>query len=169
MDVKEHATAPRTYTTRRATAEDAEMIVAHRRAMFYEMGHHDQPILDAMTVAFRPWLLRTMHAGEYLEWFAVTDTGSVAAGLGLWLMDWPPHLIAPGARRGNIVNVYTSVEHRRQGLARQLMETALAWCRAHGIRAVILHASAEGRPLYEALGFQSTNEMRLIVEPAAEV
>jgi hypothetical protein len=41
------------------------------------------------------------------------------------------------------------------------METALGWCRDNGIRAVILHASNEGRALYEALGFKSTNEMRL--------
>ena len=154
-----------TYTIRRAAAEDADTIVKQRRAMFYEMGHRDEPVLDAMAVAFRPWLLRMMHSGEYLAWFAVADDRSIAAGLGLWLMDWPPHMIGPGARRGNILNVYTSPEHRRQGLARQLMHTALAWCRAHGIRAVILHASEEGLPLYEELGFRRTNEMRIVLEP----
>ncbi len=76
-------------------------------------------------------------------------------------MDWPPHMIGPGARRGNILNVYTEPRSRRLGLARRLMETALDWCRDNGIRAVILHASPEGRPLYESLGFKSTNEMRV--------
>jgi len=153
-----------TYTIRRAVAEDADTIVKQRRAMFYEMGHRDEPVLDAMAEAFRPWLLRMMHSGEYLGWFAVADDRFIAAGLGLWLMDWPPHMIGPGARRGNILNVYTLPEHRRQGLARQLMQTALAWCRAHGIRAVILHASEEGLPLYEELGFRRTNEMRIVLE-----
>lgn len=134
--------------------------------MFYEMGYRDDAVLDAMAAAFRHWLLRLMHTGEYLAWFAVTPDGSIAAGLGLWLMDWPPHMVGPGARRGNILNVYTSAEYRRQGLARRLMETALEWCRAHGIRAVILHSSDEGRPLYESLGFQRTNEMRIVQEPA---
>jgi ribosomal protein S18 acetylase RimI-like enzyme len=138
-----------TYTIRRGVAEDAETIVRQRWAMFHEMGYRDQPVLDAMAVAFRPWLLRMMHSGEYLAWFAVADGGSIAAGLGLWLMDWPPHMIGPGARRGNILNVYTAPEHRRQGLA----------------RAVILHASQEGAPLYEALGFRPTNEMRIVLEP----
>jgi GNAT superfamily N-acetyltransferase len=154
-----------TYTIRRAIAEDAETIVRQRWSMFHEMGYREEPVLDAMAVAFRPWLLRMMHSGEYLAWFAVADDRSIAAGLGLWLMDWPPHMIGPGARRGNILNVYTSPEHRRRGLARQLMQTALAWCRAHGIRAVILHASQEGAPLYEALGFRPTNEMRIVLEP----
>jgi hypothetical protein len=30
------------------------------------------------------------------------------------------------------------------------------------VDAVILHSSPEGRPLYESLGFTSTNEMRRI-------
>jgi GNAT superfamily N-acetyltransferase len=154
-----------TYTIRRATADDADTIVAHRRAMFSAMRYRDEQALDAMCEAFRPWLIRMMHSGEYLTWFAISEDGSVAAGLGLWLMDWPPHMIGPGARRANILNVYTSPEHRRQGLARRLMETSLEWCRAHGIRAVILHSSEEGRPLYQSLGFRPTNEMRLVLEP----
>jgi hypothetical protein len=35
------------------------------------------------------------------------------------------------------------------------------WCRADGFHGVVLHASDEGRPLYESMGFQTTNEMRL--------
>ena len=36
--------------------EDAEAIAAHRRAMFFEMGYHDDVTLDAMTAAFLLWL-----------------------------------------------------------------------------------------------------------------
>jgi len=102
-----------------------------------------------------------MSAGEYLGWFAMAEDGSVAAGAGLWLMDWPPHMVGPGSRRGNILNVYTRPEFRRQGLARRLIETAIDWCRANGVRTVILYASDEGRPLYRALGFEASNEMRM--------
>ncbi len=129
--------------------------------MFVDMGYRDERVLDAMTASFRPWLIHKMQAGEYLAWLAIATDGSVAAGLGLWLMDWPPHMIGPGSRRGNILNVYTNAAYRRQGLARRLMEIALEWCKTNAIRAVILHSSKEGRPLYENLGFRSTNEMRL--------
>ena len=147
----------------RAGPDHVETIVEHRRSMFFDMGHRDAAVLDAMTAAFRPWLREKMSAGEYLAWLAVAGDGNVGAGLGLWLMDWPPHLIGPGSRRGNIVNVYTSPAHRRQGLARTLMQAALDWARANGIACVILHASTEGRSLYEALGFRATNEMRLLL------
>ena len=42
-----------------------------------------------------------------------------------------------------------------------MMEALLGWCRGQGFRSVALHASEEGRPLYEKLGFHHTNEMRL--------
>jgi GNAT superfamily N-acetyltransferase len=131
--------------------------------MFVDMGHRDESTLDSMSRSFVPWVKTRLADGEYLAWFAIAPDGSIAAGLGLWLMDWPPHMVGPGARRGNILNVYTQPEHRRRGLARMLMQTALEWCRANGIRAVILHASPEGRTLYESLGFQPTNEMRLML------
>jgi hypothetical protein len=35
------------------------------------------------------------------------------------------------------------------------------WCAREGVGTVILHASDEGRPLYEKLGFEATNEMSL--------
>jgi hypothetical protein len=41
------------------------------------------------------------------------------------------------------------------------METVIAWCRSQGFVSVALHASRDGRPLYEALGFEPGNEMRL--------
>jgi len=164
-EIERHPTVGDTLVTLRlATRVEGETIVAHRRAMFFEMGYRDESALDAMMASFRPWLRQKMDTGEYLAWLAVEPDGRIAAGLGLWLMDWPPHMIGPGARRGNILNVYTEPPRRRQGIARRLMEAALDWCRTHGIRAVILHSSDDGRALYESLGFQPTNEMRLLLD-----
>jgi GNAT superfamily N-acetyltransferase len=151
-------------TIRPGTVDDAETIAAHRRSMFSEMGYRDEAALDAMTAAFLPWLRQRMNDSEYLAWLAAGPDGSIVAGLGLWLMDWPPHMIGPGSRRGNILNVYTERQFRRQGIARRLMDIALDWCRANGIRAVILHASDDGQKLYEQLGFRSTNEMRILLD-----
>jgi GNAT superfamily N-acetyltransferase len=151
-------------TIREATLaeHDLDAIVHHRRAMFFDMGHQDLRALEAMSTRFRPWLRGKMQSGEYLAWFALAPGDSIASGLGLWLMDWPPHMIAAGRWRGNILNVYTELAHRRQGLARALMQKALAWCAANGVDAVILHASDEGGALYESLGFEASNEMRLL-------
>jgi GNAT superfamily N-acetyltransferase len=150
---------PEGFAVRRASIHDLATLVAHRREMFRDMGYSDEAALDSMAARFESWLLPQMNAGAYLAWLIVTGDGTVAAGTGLWLMDWPPHMIGAGVRRGNILNVYTASGYRRLGLARQLMETAMQWCRENGVDTVILHASAEGRALYESLGFAATNEM----------
>jgi GNAT superfamily N-acetyltransferase len=141
--------------------KDIEVIVHQRRAMFFDMGHRDESALESMSARFRPWLKRKMEAGEYRAWFAIAPDESVAAGAGLWLMDWPPHIVGEGKWRGNILNVYTEAAYRRQGLARELMNKAMEWCAREGVETVILHASEQGRPLYEKFGFEAKNEMRL--------
>jgi GNAT superfamily N-acetyltransferase len=64
-------------------------------------------------------------------------------------------------RRATILNVYTDPEYRRRGVARQLMETMIDWCKREGLARVNLRASDTGRHLYESLGFKPSNEMRL--------
>ena len=41
------------------------------------------------------------------------------------------------------------------------MQRAIDWSRKQGLDRLILHASDEGRLLYEKLGFLQSNEMRL--------
>ena len=48
------------------------------------------------------------------------------------------------------------------------MDEILGWAPGAGIVRLVLHASADGRPLYEALGFVPTNEMRYTGALAAD-
>jgi GNAT superfamily N-acetyltransferase len=153
-------TLPEGFAVRRAIADDINTLAAHRRAMFVDMGYRDETALNAMAQKCHFWLLTRMNRGEYLAWLAVAPDQSIVAGTGLWLMDWIPHMIGTG-RRGNILNVYTEPGYRRRGLARELMKAAMQWCRSNGVDVVVLHASANGRSLYESMGFAATNEMRI--------
>ena len=64
-----------------------------------------------------------------------------------------------------MLNVYVEPGCRRRGVAEALMRAILGALAARGIRRVVLHASDEGRRLYERLGFLATNEMRLAPRP----
>jgi len=90
-----------------------------------------------------------------------TSDSQVIAGGGILISSWPARPEDLNARRALILNVYTEPDFRRKGLARELMLLMIGWLREQGFHGVALHASAEGRPLYESLGFQATNEMRL--------
>jgi GNAT superfamily N-acetyltransferase len=151
------------YKIREALTPDIHHIIEQRRQMFLDIGFENTDTLSDVAEAFGPWVEQKMSAGDYLGWFATTERGDVVAGLGLWLIEWPPHLIGTSAHRAYILNVYTHPDHRRQGLAKRLTETAIDWCKEHGIDYIFLHASQHGRPIYEALDFKQGSEMRLVL------
>ena len=74
---------------------------------------------------------------------------------------WVSHPYDLECRRATILNVYTDPEYRRRGIGRRMLETAIAWCKQEGFARVDLHASNSGRHVYESLGFEPSNEMRL--------
>lgn len=145
---------------RESTPNDFEIICAHRRAMFEDMGRDTPEQINAMDAPHRDWLADKLNSGEYRAWFAESE-GRVVAGAGLWLLNWSPSPYDQSQFRGYVLNVYTDPAFRRRGLAKRLMETIIAWCREHAIKIVVLHASKAGKPIYESLGFEQTNEMRL--------
>ncbi len=151
---------------REATASEAAMILHHRRSMFRDMGEGTEEELDRMVAVAGPWLARALADGTYRHWLAVEGSGRVAGGGGVLLCPWPANPRDPCTERAVILNVYTEQEFRKRGIARQVMEAILAWIQERGFRTVNLHASKEGRHLYEKLGFEATNEMRLRFQPA---
>src|SRR5437868_851848 len=80
------------YSIRPATMDDIDVIVTHRRKMMREIRNADEAALDEIEPRFRPWLTERMTNGDYLGWFAVTPEQDVAAGVGIWLVEWPPGL-----------------------------------------------------------------------------
>ena len=152
---------PQTITIREAGPDEIETVLQHRRFMFRDMGEGTTEQLDRMVEVARPWLEKAMGGGFYRHWLAIDDGGRAAGGGGVLLSPWPANPHDPCVERAIILNVYTELEFRRRGVARQVMDVILAWLKARGLRSVNLHASNEGRPLYEALGFEPTNEMRL--------
>ncbi|HET9039113.1 MAG TPA: GNAT family N-acetyltransferase, partial [Gemmatimonadales bacterium] len=66
-----------------------------------------------------------------------------------------------------VLNVYVEPAWRRQGVGEALMRSVLAELAERKVRRIVLHASDEGRRLYERLGFAQTNEMRLETPAAA--
>ena len=151
------------FVIREANETDAALVARHRRLMFEEIHlTDDAAALDAMTAEFEPWCRQRLRTGEYRHWFAERE-GHVAAGAGVWLFAWPSAPLDIKGRRGNILNVWTEIPFRKQGLARRMTQVAIECCRQHGVRTVTLTASKFGRHLYESMGFQQTNDMKLLL------
>jgi GNAT superfamily N-acetyltransferase len=159
---------PEQYRLRPATLEDMDALVRHRICMFTDMG---VPLdIEALDQAFRAWLAEMMPAGVYRAWVAEAVVGTAArtsattvAGGGITILPWPPGPHYMGSRLAFVYNVYTEPAHRGRGLARSIMDAIHAWCLEAGITSVALNASPDGRPLYEALGYQvSPNPMMFL-------
>jgi GNAT superfamily N-acetyltransferase len=135
--------------------------------MFTDMGQLPAALYDTLVQAARAYFSAAIPDGRYVAWVAQLRErpGEIIGGAGIQLRDLLPRPHSVGERltrgqQGLILNVFTERPWRRQGVAIGLMEELLRWTRAHGIESLVLHASADGRPLYEGLGFVPTNEMR---------
>jgi GNAT superfamily N-acetyltransferase len=146
---------------RKAGIEDLKHILHHRRAMFEEMGFRDNAVLDHVKELSYEYFSEALRIGTYTGWLAEQSNGRIVGGGGILVADWPGYPGENLAKRAWILNMYTEPEARRGGVAKRLLEVMLDWCRISGFTTVSLHASPAGRLLYETVGFQPTNEMKL--------
>ena len=165
------------FTVRAASASDVDVIAHHRAEMFRDIHGLDDStcavLLDASRTALDPLLA----SGDYLGWLAspVDDPRHIVGGAGIRLRAALPSVqkhegraTVTVGRQGLIVNVFTEHAWRRRGLAGLLMRRLMSDVQQLELASIVLHASADGRPLYRALGFEATNEMRYAGAPRTD-
>ena len=158
------------FQIRLATIADVELISWHRARMFQDMGELPPELFESFRVQSREKLQTMLDRGDYIGWLASPENEPerIVAGAGVQLREVPPHpqpdangkIDIVSGRQAIIQNVFTEPDWRRRGLAALLIKRIIYWTREKGIDSLVLHASDEGRALYERLGFISTTEMR---------
>ena len=146
---------------RPATHSDLAPLLDFRLAMLTELFAKDGLRLDeaALREANARWI--DEHFGrDFIAWMADIDGRPVASAALMWFPH-PPGPKNPTGMEAYILNVYTRPEARRLGLARALMDRLVEEARAAGVRRVWLRASADGRPLYESMGFGQGDYLQL--------
>lgn len=146
------------WVIRRVAPSDADQVAAH--GCFREDDAERRP-------AYSAWVKPRIGSGSYLGWFAVDD-GIVVGGAGVVLLDWGPTRGNPGGQMARVTNVFTAGPHRRRGVAKALVVTALDHLRGLGINEVRLGATEDARELYRSLGFtEYAAEMRTRLQTTA--
>jgi GNAT superfamily N-acetyltransferase len=79
--------------------------------------------------------------------------GRLVASSGMCLFRRLPLPESPPGLEGYVLNMYTEPEWRRRGLARALLHHLLDVARSRGVHRLWLHATNDGRTLYEREGF----------------
>lgn len=156
---------PQAFTVRLARASDVPALAHHRAAMFRDMGRLSADAAPELERETAGYLAEAMPRGEYFACVAEDQATAVIGGAGVQLRRILPRPRDGGAGlergpEGIIVNVYVEPDWRRRGVAEAIMRALLDALSARGVRRIVLHASDQGRRLYERLGFVQTNEMR---------
>lgn len=149
-----------TIDCRTARASDLGRVADFWAAMFAEVGLlHEREFAPDWRERFERYFTRRIDENEARIVLAFDD-GRLIGTAGALLADGYPAAIH-GLRFGYIFGVRVEPDARGRGVATRLTKEAVAYLRTLECRRIRLHASPFGRPIYERLGFEPSNEMIL--------
>ncbi len=86
--------------------------------------------------------------------FAAEEEGKIISIAFLLIQEKPANPRFPHGRVGNIMNVYTVAEKRRQGIAGNVIKGIMDFGKTQNLDFLELKAAPMGYPLYKKLGFE---------------
>lgn len=120
---------------------------------FEGASNHD---ISAMNETFGKQITEGFLTDNVFVSKAATDGKIVSVGE-VSIIDFPPTPDNHIGKAGYIHTMYTLPEHRRKGLARQILDCIVKWCANKGLKLILLAASDEGMKLYRSRGFRVWN------------
>ncbi|WP_346210407.1 GNAT family N-acetyltransferase [Aeromonas salmonicida] len=138
---------------RQADMADIPALVSLRMGLFCEVGELADPLADLdLWQATSAYFSAGQADGSARSWVAEVEGEVVASGT-LALFVRPPYPGNLSGREAYLLNMYTLPAYRKQGMASALLDAMVVHASAEQLGKVWLHASDQGRPLYERMGF----------------
>jgi GNAT superfamily N-acetyltransferase len=144
-----------------AGLDDLDLLVTHRLNMWRDIHPELGMKVDESEGLTRKWIREKLSKGVLVGFIAKTEDDRVAGSGCIWIREEQPRPTNPRQAQPYLMSMYTERKFRRKGVAKLIVRRAIDWCRERDYERVILHASEEGRALYESFGFEPTTEMRL--------
>ncbi len=138
---------------RRAATTDIDALTQMRLDYLRDMGaagaEHQAPALMGAT---RAYFARALLTDAFVA-FVAEHEGQIVATSGLVIFERPPYGGRLPVRVTYVLNMYVLPDWRGQGIASALLAELIAFARGTGVNCLRLHATADGRNLYERHGF----------------
>lgn len=147
---------------KRATLKDIEELVRTRiivlRAANKLSDDVDMSVVEQESYAYYK---RALQTGEHIAYLIYDADVFVGAG-GVSFYQVMPTFHNSTGKKADIMNMYTTPEYRRQGIAFQTLDLLVKDAKEQGVSLIALEATDMGRPLYEKYGFvKMEDEMEL--------
>ena len=137
------------------------MLAEHRKQMWLDIHPEYKREVRATENGARRWIGDQLSKGNLIGLIVRTSDGEVVGSGCIWLREEQPRPTDMRLAVPYLMSMYTLKRFRRKGVASLIVKGALKWCRERKYDRIVLHASKEGRSVYEGFAFEPSNEMRL--------
>ena len=138
-----------TATYRLADISDIDVLIDFRKKQLIDEG---QKAHGDITVQLMDYFTRCLTDGSLTQFIAMIDNTPIATG-GFNVLYFPPDWDNHDGKNALIVSIYTAPPYRKQGIASNILKLLVDAAKAQGCAEIRLQASAEGRIVYEKVGF----------------
>ena len=150
-------------TYRKATIHDIDELVRLRIEFLKEVQKVEtrQYSEEELSHSLYEYLTKGMNNDEFVAWLAISGSEIVATS-GLCFFQITPGFTLIDGKIAYILNIYTLPIWRGKGIGKKVFGHILQEAVSRGYKRISLHASDDGRPIYERFGFcLTTDEMEL--------
>ncbi len=142
-----------------AGIKDIDELMELRKAMLREVN--SLPEEHTFGKAFNRDSKRFFLSGNQTTFIAAEDKAIACATICYY--DVLPTFAHPGGKRAHIMNVYTSKEYRRQGIASTLLYMLTDQAKERGITEITLDSVPDTKSIYYKSGFTDSDE-RMVMD-----
>jgi GNAT superfamily N-acetyltransferase len=97
--------------------------------------------------------------------WVIEDEGKIISSGAITFVSFVPNPSDLSSKVAYLHSMYTEKSHRKKKCAQRIIQKVIEYCKANGIKRIVLNASDAGRHVYEKIGFHSTPDtMRLFIE-----
>jgi len=100
----------------------------------------------------KDYYTRHMADGTFVSWLAL-DGEKIIGTSGMSFVEKPPYFSCPTGKIGLLSSMFTDINYRRRGIAKELLGRVVADAKAYGCGCVQITASDMGVLLYTNFGF----------------
>ena len=117
-------------------------------------GNRQAGYLQELTKNLQLYFNQAIREGSFFAMQAEYDGKIVSYG-GMIVKKIPGDLNQSSYLEGEILNMYTLPEYRRQGISSMILQQLLVEAKKMGISKLALHCTKAGEPLYRKFGFSN--------------